>query len=809
MPFSNHALTTLVVSPPGRDAEAMARMLERGRIIARVCRNLGECSREMAGGAGALLVTEEGLATAGAPDLIASLDEQPSWSTIPIIVLVTGTSSHHSELLNRLGLAVGAVTLLERPVRQSHLISVVKMALSARRRQYEVRGLVEERTRRELELQSQTEALRRSESRLRELADTAPAMLWASNAEHQCRYLSRSWYEFTGMVQAAADDLPWAEPIHPDDAPRVVEAFRAAAARRQAFHLEYRLRSRSGEWHWVTDAGRPRFDGDGRFLGYIGSVTDIHDLHLAEEETERSRALLDAVLESLPVGVAITDADGALMRWNQAHEQLWGLSSNRSSNGVPEPPPIREWTGWWPESGKPVGSGDWPLVRALRRRQSVCGELVEIAPFDGGRRRCVMSAAAPVFDRSGKLIAAVAAYTDVTDSIHAQQALREADRRKDEFIATLAHELRNPLAPIRTAVELLERGGNDPDTLEHCRGVIHRQVQDLTRLVGDMLEVSRIARGKFELHRYPVQLHEVVDHALEVSRPLIDQHGHELVVDAPGRDAWLLADPSRLAQVLTNLLNNAAHYTPAGGRITVTTRVSGERVRIAVRDTGIGIAAEDLPGVFEMYAQVTGGEGGSAGGLGIGLSLAKGLVELHGGSITAHSAGKDQGSEFIIDLPLAEPPAARPARQASSAPVPTAPDDGRKRVLVVDDDREAAEGLGRVLRLMGHRVRVAYDGAEALSVAERDPPEVAVLSTSLSAMAGTELARRFRSARWGRNVALVARRARTAQEPATAADVFDHHLTGPVDAERLARAFSELGRSSVDRRRGTALSSPP
>ncbi|MFU8817386.1 MAG: PAS domain S-box protein, partial [Pseudomonadales bacterium] len=401
--------------------------------------------------------------------------------------------------------------------------------------------------------------LRASEARFREMADAAPAMLWVTDAALACIFLSRGWYEHTGRHPGNALGERWAEPVHVADRDRLKEAFTSAAQRQEPFQIEYRLRVADGSYRWTLDMGRPQLDPSGGLLGYIGSVVDIEDRRLAERETERNAALLDAVLESLPVGVIIADPEGRLVRWNRAHEQLWGLDAGASgeAEGIAD---YDRWVGWWPDTGAHIQAHEWTLAQALLTKEPVPARLMEIERFDGGGRRFLMNASAPVVDANGQLIAAVAAQTDVTEQRQTQEALRDADRRKDEFLATLAHELRNPLAPIRMAVELLKLKGPEDATVISARDVIDRQLADLTRLVDDLLEVSRITRGALELRKDLVELRPVIERGVEAARPLIDASHHRLEVTLAAGEHWLLADATRLAQVFTNLLNNAARY---------------------------------------------------------------------------------------------------------------------------------------------------------------------------------------------------------------------------------------------------------
>jgi signal transduction histidine kinase len=367
----------------------------------------------------------------------------------------------------------------------------------------------------------------------------------------------------------------------------------------------------------------------------------------------------------------------------------------------------------------------------------------------------------------------------------AEEALREVDRRKDEFLATLAHELRNPLAPIRNAVGLMRlRGPGDPD-LRWAVDVVERQSQQLTRLVDDLLDISRIRRGKVRLTKEVVDLAAVVRSAVEAARPLLDERRHQLVVDLGDGPLPLEADPTRLAQVLANLLNNSAKYTEPGGHIRLTARREGGAVVIRVRDTGIGIGPELLPRVFDLFVQAEEARGRANGGLGIGLSLVRRLVELHGGTVEARSDGPGRGSEFAVRLPAPFPqerqgdgPVVVSGRPPSAAP---------RRILVVDDNVDAADSLARLLGLQGHEVRVAHDGLAGLEAARASPPELVFLDLGLPGVDGYEVARRIRRQPQTQGTVLVAltgwgqedarRRSREAG--------FDHHLVKPVDLEAL------------------------
>lgn len=391
-------------------------------------------------------------------------------------------------------------------------------------------------------------------------------------------------------------------------------------------------------------------------------------------------------------------------------------------------------------------------------------------------------------DKSGKPIGVAEVHNDVTDLRRAEAAVREADRRKDEFLAVLAHELRNPLAPIRTGLELLKLVKDNPQVIEETRCVMERQMRQLVTLVDDLLDVSRISRGKLELRKCQVALYEVVRSAVEAAKPTIDAAGHNLTVALPEAPAYLHADPHRLAQVLCNLLDNAAKYTPDGGRIWLTAERQGSEIVISIKDNGMGVPADVLERVFEMFTRserikIT------HSGLGIGLALVKSIIELHGGQVEARSEGPDRGAEFSVKLPLmleATSTMQQPVRSRSAA------NSCKRRVLIVDDNEAAASLLSIVVEMMGHEVHVAHDGIEAIEMALDFQPDVVLMDLAMPRLDGYGAATHIRQQPWGHDMLLVAltgwgqdghkQRAKEAG--------FDHYLVKPVDPVEIERLLA-------------------
>jgi CheY-like chemotaxis protein len=337
---------------------------------------------------------------------------------------------------------------------------------------------------------------------------------------------------------------------------------------------------------------------------------------------------------------------------------------------------------------------------------------------------------------------------DITERKRAEEALRDADRKKDDFIALLAHELRNPLAPIRNGLQVMRLAGGDVNAVAQARAMMDRQLTHMVRLVDDLLDVSRISRNKMELRRDRVLLADAVNAAVETARPMIEAAGHDLQVSLPPGPVFLDADLTRLAQVFSNLLTNSAKYTEPGGRIRLSAERRAGEVVVAVRDNGIGIPPEALGQIFDMFSQVDRSIERNTGGLGIGLALVKGLVEMHGGTVTAESEGK--GSTFTVRLPLVEGRAKSRTQDS--------PDGGHgsRRVLVVDDNRDGATSLAMMLRLLGDEVRTAHDGLEAIEVAEQFRPEVILMDVGMPRLNGLDATRRIREQEWGQGIAIIA-----------------------------------------------------
>jgi PAS domain S-box-containing protein len=483
---------------------------------------------------------------------------------------------------------------------------------------------------------------------------------------------------------------------------------------------------------------------------------------------DRAEALLAAVVESSEDAILTKSVDGHILSWNRSAERMFGYTAADVIGGlVTRLVPVHR------------QDEEMELLRRVSQGEPVVSFETERVARDG-RVFDVSVTLSPIRDDGGQIVGASSIVRDVTARKALEASLRDADRRKDDFLAVLAHELRNPLSPIRNSAALLKLAGAADPMTARAAAVIERQAQHMGRLLDDLLDVSRITRDRLELRRAPVILRDILDAAVETVRPSLDALEQPVTTTLPEAPVQLDGDPVRLAQVFGNILNNASKYSERGGAIRITAAVEDDEVTIAIADQGVGIAPEMLPHVFEMFSQASQSISRSQGGMGIGLALVKGLVELHGGRVTAESAGQARGSRFTVTLPVA---AASGAASAPAAPGTRA----RRRVLVVDDNRDHAESLAQLLRAHGHGVRTAYDGGTALAEARRFHPHVVLLDLGMPDMDGLETARRLRAGSSAEPRLLVAvtgwgqerDRVRTREAG------FDGHLVKPVDLTEL------------------------
>jgi PAS domain S-box-containing protein len=554
------------------------------------------------------------------------------------------------------------------------------------------------------------------------------------------------------------------------------------------------LRRSDGAIRHVRVAANAHWDA-GKLIHSRWFVRDVTHERLAES----ARAHLAAIVESSDDAIVSKTLEGVIRSWNRAAERLFGYTADEAV-------------------GQPI-TLIIPPERVQEERQILAqlrgGERIDhfetVRVAKSGRRIDVALTISPIRDASGAVIGASKIARDISERKAAEQvqqrtigelkraeeALREGDRRKDEFLAVLAHELRNPLAPIRYAVAMARRQGRSEAERLQAQGIIERQVEHMGRLLDDLLDVSRITRGTLILRRSPVDLDTIVAAAQESARPLIEARRHTLAVRLPAEPIRLVVDPVRIAQVLANLLINAAKYTDSGGRIELEARSDGEDVLLTVRDNGIGISAQMMPRVFTLFAQASPALERSEGGLGIGLALVRGLVELHGGAVSAHSAGADQGSAFVVRLP---PGSAAEPESDGEGPVPACAQAKRLRLLVADDNHDSAATCAALLRASGHEVTVAHSGGEAFDLACQLQPEALLLDIGMPELNGYQLAERIRGTGWGSRTVLIAISGwgQEQDKRRALAAGFDRHLTKPIDPDRLEALLQGTTRGSLD-----------
>ncbi len=626
------------------------------------------------------------------------------------------------------------------------------------------------------------EQLCESELLHRTFSSLVPVLMWQTDARGQQVTPNQRWLEYTGQGVEDAQHGGWLAAIHPDDMPLAGRACADAVTSGQPLELEYRLRGADGRYRWFLVRQSPVRAADGSIRAWYGAAIDIDARRQAEAALQESEGRFRALADAAPALIWQFGPDGRLAYVNRRHAEVTGT---RPDQLLPD--------GW--RAG--MHPDDLPYFLAASG-----DALDDRAPFHlrlrvrahDGQWRWFEVHFAPWFAPDGAYRGHVGIGIDISDGVQSEDALREADRRKDEFLAVLAHELRNPLAPISNAVEML-RCADGKRKADRVMEMASRQVKHITRLVDDLMEVSRITRGKIELARQHVPLADILASALETSRPALDGARHTFVEHVPDEPLVLDADKVRLTQVFSNLLNNAAKYTDPGGRIELSVRREGEEVAVAVRDSGIGIPADKLAQVFGMFAQVAEAGARSQGGLGIGLAMVQKLVEMHGGSVRAHSDGPGTGSEFVVRLPLvAQAAAAVLARKERPAA------GGRRlagvRVLVVDDNRDAADSLCILLGSLRVEAHCAYEGEEALRRLPQLRPDAVVLDIGMPGMDGNEVARAIRAEAHHAGVRLIALTGwgQEGDRERTRASGFDHHLTKPVDLAALQRLLLECVR---------------
>jgi PAS domain S-box-containing protein len=524
-----------------------------------------------------------------------------------------------------------------------------------------------------------------------------------------------------------------------------------------------------------------RFSRDGA-VAVLLSFQDITELKRAAAAIQESERRFRQMVDALPVAVYTTDAEGRLTHFNPAAVEFAGRAPTLGED---------HWCVSWKvyrADGTPLAHDETPMAVTLKEHRPLRGEEA-IAERPNGERRWFQPFPTPLFDAAGQLVGGINMLLDITDRKQVDEALQDANRRKDEFLAVLAHELRNPLAPLRTGLELIRISGDSPASVRRVRPIMERQVNQMVRLIDDLLDVSRIASGKIVLRREPSAVNELIQSAIEAQRGAMDAAKLDFTCELPPCSGVVDVDATRFVQILSNVLHNASKFTPPDGHIhvSVETVVRDEmpRVAIAVSDTGIGISKEMLPRVFELFAQAESPTQRAHGGLGIGLALARRLIEMHGGQISGHSDGPGKGSTFVIEMPLCERVLGVATSRIDTPRI-------TNRVLIVDDNEDAANTLAMFVEQLGASSRTAHDAMTGLQAAQDFRPDTVLLDIGMPGIDGYETCRRLRQQPSQRNITVIAvsgwgqshdkQRAREAG--------FDAHLTKPIDPEELAHVLA-------------------
>ena len=632
-----------------------------------------------------------------------------------------------------------------------------------------------------IERKEALDELRRSEEELAEFFENATIGLHWVGPDGKILRANRAELEMLGYSREEYLGHHIAE-FHADEGV-IFEILDRLSAGERLTEYPARLRCKDGSIKHVLIDSSVRWKDD-TFVHTRCFTRDVTERTQAEAALVDARSRLHAALEAGAIGTWTLDIPGNRLFADSKLAHLFNLSPEEANGGLLD------------HYLASIHPDDVGRITAALDQAVAGGELYEadyrIMQADGSVR-WVSARGRVERDATGRPVRMPGVLVDITARKLLEEALRDTDRRKDEFLATLAHELRNPLAPLRNSLEILKMPRVDADTIQQTRAMMERQVHHLVRLVDDLLDVSRVMRGKIELRREQVEMANVIARAVETVQPLIAVQGHRLELSLPHESLLLDADPVRLAQVVGNLMTNSAKYSEANGHIWVSAAREGNDVVLRVKDDGIGIAPDLLPHIFELFVQADHTSTKAQGGLGIGLTLARNLVQMHGGTIVARSAGLGTGSEFIVRLPLLIRRQEGQRERSDADSVPERSSSGH-RLLVVDDNRDAAMSLAMLLRLLGHEVEIAHDGASALALASAFVPHVVFLDIGMPGMDGYEVARRLRQQPGMQTVVLAALTGWGQQEDRrrTSDAGFDHHLVKPPEAAALERVLSAL-----------------
>ena len=686
-------------------------------------------------------------------------------------------------------------------------------------------------------------ALHESEDRYRTLIEVSPQAVWMASPDGRLSFTNQWWSDLTGLTSEQSLGDGWLQAVAPDHRDRAAEAWRTAIANGEMYEVEVPIRRASDEaerWHLIQ--GRSIKTNDGRIDRWTGVGIDVHEERMARD------ALVRGLERAREAGERLQRVAAASLTINASHSlaSIAGVLAGEAHTLIPSHQAFGsivvndDWekaltAAAFSEKHSAIRDHDvrparvdpqvWQRRKPIRLTESdrAANASWWIPDNDSFRPALRGWLAVPLIGRDGRILGAVQLsdridegdFSEDDEAILQQlanlasiaiensrlyDALRDADRRKDEFLAMLSHELRNPLAPIRNALQMLRLRARGDAVLEQTSEMMMRQVDHMVRLVDDLLDVSRITRGKIVLQRDVVDASTIVNRAVEASRPAIEASRHALTVTFANQPLPVDVDLTRMAQVVTNLLNNAAKFTPESGRIEVRTARKNGDAAIEVKDNGTGIPADALPMIFDLFVQSGRTLDGSQGGLGIGLTLVKRLTEMHGGSITAASEGTGKGSTFTVRLPLAGTKRSMESEALAFEVASNGPPARRLRVMVVDDNRDSADSLRMLLAALGNDAKTAYDGQGALALAVELRPELIVLDIGLPAMSGYDVVRQMRAMPEANTAIIVALTGYSSESDRhrSAEAGFDDHLVKPVDIKRLEELLARTRRFLAD-----------